>query len=63
MKIINNRKLALENLGVTVIIRENDGTKGRGCGWAKNQAIKQSSGKYLCFLDADDIMMEQKIGK
>ena len=32
-----------------------------GCGYAKNQAVKSSSGEYLCFLDADDEMMPERI--
>jgi len=32
-----------------------------GCGYAKNQAVKSSCGEYLCFLDADDEMMPERI--
>lgn len=32
-----------------------------GCGFAKNQAVKSSSGDYLCFLDADDVMDPKRI--
>ena len=34
-----------------------------GCGYAKNEAIKYSEGKYLCFFDADDIMNPERISK
>ena len=34
-----------------------------GCGYAKNEAIKQSEGKYLCFFDADDVMAPERISK
>uniref|UniRef100_A0A8C3ENZ8 UDP-GlcNAc:betaGal beta-1,3-N-acetylglucosaminyltransferase like 1 n=1 Tax=Corvus moneduloides TaxID=1196302 RepID=A0A8C3ENZ8_CORMO len=30
-------------------------------GFAKNQAVIQSSGTYLCFLDSDDVMMPQRV--
>ena len=34
-----------------------------GCGYAKNRAIQQSHGEYLCFQDADDIMYPDRITK
>lgn len=33
----------------------------RGPGYARNQAVKQSTGKCLCFLDSDDVMFPQRI--
>eukprot|EP01104_Vermistella_antarctica_P017573 TRINITY_DN623_c1_g1_i4.p1 TRINITY_DN623_c1_g1~~TRINITY_DN623_c1_g1_i4.p1 ORF type:complete len:423 (-),score=81.66 TRINITY_DN623_c1_g1_i4:1309-2577(-) len=36
---------------------------GKGAGWARNQAVEASNGAFLCFLDADDIMMPQRIVK
>ncbi|KAM4824873.1 queuosine-tRNA galactosyltransferase isoform X2 [Urocitellus parryii] len=30
-------------------------------GYSKNQAIAQSSGSYLCFLDSDDVMMPERV--
>lgn len=33
----------------------------RGVGYAKNRAVEQSTGKYLCFLDADDVMLDNRI--
>ncbi|KAH9495807.1 UDP-GlcNAc:betaGal beta-1,3-N-acetylglucosaminyltransferase-like protein 1 [Bulinus truncatus] len=41
------------------------GHKGRpsGVGYAKNQAIAQSTGEYLCFLDSDDVMHQDRIEK
>ncbi|GAB5370820.1 hypothetical protein AAMO2058_001526100 [Amorphochlora amoebiformis] len=32
-----------------------------GDGGARNKAVRQSRGRYLCFLDADDIMMPNRI--
>ena len=35
----------------------------KGVGLAKNKAVMQSRGTYLCFLDADDIMHPDRIAK
>jgi len=59
--IIQQKAAIMKNKGIRVIYTENNGQSGRGCGYAKNKAIKQSSGDYLCFLDADDIMKQDKI--
>ncbi|UXI21581.1 60S acidic ribosomal protein P0 [Sarcoptes scabiei] len=40
-----------------------DQDKPLGVGGAKNRAIHQSSGKFLCFQDSDDIMNEERILK
>ena len=32
-----------------------------GPGYARNRAIAQSSGRFLCFLDADDVMYPSRI--
>jgi cellulose synthase/poly-beta-1,6-N-acetylglucosamine synthase-like glycosyltransferase len=47
--------------GMTTCLRRNDRVKGRGCGFAKNRSIEQSSGEYLCFLDSDDVMMPDRV--
>ncbi|BFZ17246.1 hypothetical protein BsWGS_20285 [Bradybaena similaris] len=44
----------------TVIISGHTGSP-KGVGFAKNRAIDQSSGQYLCFLDADDVMHRDRI--
>ena len=33
----------------------------RGVGFGKNRAVERCSGEYLCFLDADDVMMPERI--
>lgn len=48
--------------GIPSVYSENSGTTG-GCGFAKNCAVKQSHGKYLCFQDADDVMYPERIAK
>ncbi|XP_017598692.1 PREDICTED: UDP-GlcNAc:betaGal beta-1,3-N-acetylglucosaminyltransferase-like protein 1 isoform X3 [Corvus brachyrhynchos] len=60
-EIIEKWKTKLEEVGVSVIIGNNDSSQPRGVGFAKNQAVIQSSGTYLCFLDSDDVMMPQRV--
>lgn len=38
-------------------------SKARGVGYAKNQAVEQSSGVYLCFQDIDDVMSPDRVSK
>jgi len=40
-----------------------ENTCPNGVGHAKNAAVKQSRGKYLCFLDADDFMMPNRVSQ
>ncbi|XP_075626832.1 queuosine-tRNA galactosyltransferase isoform X3 [Balearica regulorum gibbericeps] len=51
-EIIEKWKIKLEDAGVPVIIGSNGSSQPRGVGFAKNQAVIQSSGTYLCFLDS-----------
>ncbi|NXE10061.1 B3GNL protein, partial [Lophotis ruficrista] len=60
-EIIEKWKIKLEDAGVPVIIGSNNSSQPRGVGFAKNQAVIQSSGTYLCFLDSDDVMMPQRV--
>lgn len=53
----------LMNADVSVVIGSNKSGQPCGVGFAKNQAVQQSSGKYLCFLDADDVMHPLRIQK
>eukprot|EP00667_Euglena_gracilis_P024572 EG_transcript_28358 len=57
--IIANWRSKLLSHAVEVIIDK--GVTARGCGFAKNQAVHQSTGDYLCFLDADDMMHPDRI--
>nr|XP_060620512.1 UDP-GlcNAc:betaGal beta-1,3-N-acetylglucosaminyltransferase-like protein 1 isoform X3 [Anolis sagrei ordinatus] len=59
--IIEHWKVILEDVGIRVVLRGNTSSQPCGVGFAKNQAIDQSSGTYLCFLDSDDVMMPQRI--
>nr|XP_024090336.2 UDP-GlcNAc:betaGal beta-1,3-N-acetylglucosaminyltransferase-like protein 1 isoform X2 [Pongo abelii] len=59
--IIEKWRVKLEDSGVHVIIGGHDSPSPRGVGYSKNQAVAQSSGSYLCFLDSDDVMMPQRV--
>nr|XP_023507462.1 UDP-GlcNAc:betaGal beta-1,3-N-acetylglucosaminyltransferase-like protein 1 isoform X8 [Equus caballus] len=61
MTIIEKWKVKLEDSGILVVIGGHDSPSPRGVGYSKNQAIAQSSGSYLCFLDSDDAMMPQRV--
>ncbi|XP_037666548.1 UDP-GlcNAc:betaGal beta-1,3-N-acetylglucosaminyltransferase-like protein 1 isoform X8 [Choloepus didactylus] len=61
MSIIEKWKVTLEDSGIFVVIGGHDSPSPRGVGYSKNQAIAQSSGAYLCFLDSDDVMAPQRV--
>lgn len=56
-------KSKLQNVGYKVTIANLKGGSAKGVGYAKNYAIKQCNGEFLCFLDADDVMMPCRIQK
>ncbi|XP_068585198.1 queuosine-tRNA galactosyltransferase [Cebidichthys violaceus] len=51
----------LEARGISVVISGHNSAHPRGVGYAKNKAITQSCGRYLCFQDADDVMSPQRV--
>ncbi|XP_014442176.1 UDP-GlcNAc:betaGal beta-1,3-N-acetylglucosaminyltransferase-like protein 1 [Tupaia chinensis] len=59
--IIEKWKAKLEGSGILVVVGGHNSPSPRGVGYSKNQAIAQSSGSYLCFLDSDDVMMPQRV--
>ncbi|XP_012658279.1 UDP-GlcNAc:betaGal beta-1,3-N-acetylglucosaminyltransferase-like protein 1 [Otolemur garnettii] len=59
--ILDKWKVKLEGSGIHVVIGGHDSPSPLGVGYSKNQAIAQSSGSYLCFLDSDDVMMPQRV--
>ncbi|XP_074871012.1 queuosine-tRNA galactosyltransferase isoform X2 [Carettochelys insculpta] len=61
INIIEKWKFRLEDAGIRVVIGGHDSPQPQGVGFAKNQAVIQSSGTYLCFLDSDDVMMPQRV--
>lgn len=50
--IIEKWKVKLEDSGISVVIGGHDSPSPRGVGYSKNQAVAQSTGSYLCFLDS-----------
>ena len=45
-----------------MILYENPGgSVSGGAGFARNVAVDQSSGEYLCFIDSDDIMLPSRV--
>uniref|UniRef100_A0ABM5FM94 Queuosine-tRNA galactosyltransferase isoform X5 n=1 Tax=Pogona vitticeps TaxID=103695 RepID=A0ABM5FM94_9SAUR len=49
---IQKWKVHLEEAGIRVVLGGNYSSQPRGVGFAKNHAVDQSSGMYLCFLDS-----------
>ncbi|CAL8130690.1 unnamed protein product [Orchesella dallaii] len=47
--------------GFSFQLSKNDSGSPKGVGFARNETIRQSTGEYLCFCDADDIMEPQRI--
>uniref|UniRef100_A0A8C7N0Q5 UDP-GlcNAc:betaGal beta-1,3-N-acetylglucosaminyltransferase-like 1 n=1 Tax=Oncorhynchus kisutch TaxID=8019 RepID=A0A8C7N0Q5_ONCKI len=60
--IVEGWRERLERRGVSMVISGHDSAQPRGVGHAKNQAVSQSSGKYLCFQDARCLCFSQLIG-
>uniref|UniRef100_A0A4W6E153 Glycosyltransferase 2-like domain-containing protein n=1 Tax=Lates calcarifer TaxID=8187 RepID=A0A4W6E153_LATCA len=60
-KVVEGWRERLEARGISVVISGHNSAKPRGVGYAKNKAISQSCGKYLCFQDADDVMLPQRV--
>jgi len=54
-------KTVFESHDINVTLGKNDSSRPGGVGLAKNKAISQSNGKFVCFLDIDDIMQEERI--
>ncbi|KAL3876188.1 hypothetical protein ACJMK2_034059 [Sinanodonta woodiana] len=61
--IIQCWKDKLAEKDITVIISGHQGSCPRGAGFSKNRAVMQSSGKYLCILDADDVMCNNRVAQ
>ncbi|XP_037286809.1 queuosine-tRNA galactosyltransferase isoform X2 [Rhipicephalus microplus] len=61
-ELLREWKTKLESRGFLVRISSGDpGSKPRGVGFAKNAAVRQSKGWYLCFQDIDDVMHPSRV--
>ncbi|MEQ2244922.1 UDP-GlcNAc:betaGal beta-1,3-N-acetylglucosaminyltransferase-like protein 1 [Ilyodon furcidens] len=60
-KVLEGWRERMEDRGISVVISGHNSSQPRGVGFAKNKAVTQSSGQYLCFQDADDIMFPQRV--
>ncbi|KAM3965609.1 queuosine-tRNA galactosyltransferase-like [Aphomia sociella] len=60
-KLLDEWAKKFESHGINFILTNSPISKGVGA--AKNGAIRNSTGTYLCFLDIDDIMLENRILK
>jgi len=59
--LVQGLKAPLEAAGVRVVLGSSGSSDPAGCGAAKNRAVAQSHGAYLCFLDADDVMRHDRV--
>uniref|UniRef100_A0A3Q3XRJ9 Glycosyltransferase 2-like domain-containing protein n=1 Tax=Mola mola TaxID=94237 RepID=A0A3Q3XRJ9_MOLML len=60
-RLVEGWRERLELRGISVVISGHNSAGPRGVGYAKNKAVFQSCGQYLCFQDADDIMLPQRV--
>ncbi|KAM7418878.1 hypothetical protein PAMA_016143 [Pampus argenteus] len=60
-RVVEGWRDRLEARGISVVISGHNSAQPRGVGHAKNKAISQSCGQYLCFQDADDVMLPQRV--
>jgi len=51
------RKIYNSNEKIKIIVNE----KNIGAGFSRNRGIRESKGKYVCFIDSDDIWKKEKI--
>ncbi|XP_048510433.1 UDP-GlcNAc:betaGal beta-1,3-N-acetylglucosaminyltransferase-like protein 1 [Athalia rosae] len=61
LKILNSWRGKLKSLSISLRIHRNEGPDPRGVGYAKNRAVENSTGEFLCFQDVDDIMLPCRI--
>ncbi|XP_051940973.1 UDP-GlcNAc:betaGal beta-1,3-N-acetylglucosaminyltransferase-like protein 1 isoform X1 [Hippocampus zosterae] len=60
-KVVETWRERLEGRDISLVFSGHNSDQPRGVGYAKNKAVAQSCGKYLCFQDADDIMLPQRV--
>uniref|UniRef100_A0A3Q2ZH74 UDP-GlcNAc:betaGal beta-1,3-N-acetylglucosaminyltransferase-like 1 n=1 Tax=Kryptolebias marmoratus TaxID=37003 RepID=A0A3Q2ZH74_KRYMA len=64
-KVLEGWREKLQARGITVVISGHSSPQPRGVGYAKNKAVTQSCGQYLCFQDAVGVFyfMQLKLQK
>eukprot|EP00299_Pterocystis_sp_00344_P013334 c6522_g1_i1.p1 GENE.c6522_g1_i1~~c6522_g1_i1.p1 ORF type:complete len:336 (+),score=70.80 c6522_g1_i1:93-1100(+) len=60
VNLFQNRKSELKQCQVNLILLQST-EPARGCGFGRNRCVEASKGDFLCFLDADDMMMPRRI--
>ncbi|XP_039503587.1 UDP-GlcNAc:betaGal beta-1,3-N-acetylglucosaminyltransferase-like protein 1 isoform X2 [Pimephales promelas] len=60
-EVIEGWRQRFEDRGISLLISGHTASSPRGVGFAKNQAVCRSSGRFLCFQDADDVMRPQRV--
>ncbi|XP_035211954.1 UDP-GlcNAc:betaGal beta-1,3-N-acetylglucosaminyltransferase-like protein 1 isoform X2 [Stegodyphus dumicola] len=53
----------IQKNGIKFTFISSSSSSPKGVGFAKNEAVKNSCGEYLCFLDADDVMHPCRVRK
>ncbi|XP_064478546.1 queuosine-tRNA galactosyltransferase-like [Ornithodoros turicata] len=62
LELVEKWRTSLEQRKIVLTLSSGDACTGpKGVGAAKNRAVHQSCGRYLCFLDIDDIMGPERI--
>ncbi|XP_062507806.1 UDP-GlcNAc:betaGal beta-1,3-N-acetylglucosaminyltransferase-like protein 1 [Corticium candelabrum] len=61
LEIVERWRTRLQDAGICLSLGGHDSGEPKGVGFAKNCAVYQSCGEYICFLDADDIMHPNRV--
>lgn len=61
VQLLETWKERFEQNNIGFVVGHNVSGRAGGVGFGKNSAVKQSRGKFLCFLDADDVMVCDRI--
>ncbi|XP_042207050.1 UDP-GlcNAc:betaGal beta-1,3-N-acetylglucosaminyltransferase-like protein 1 [Homarus americanus] len=59
--IVQGWAVKLEDQGYVITVGKENNDKPKGVGYAKNKAVEQSHGEFLCFLDSDDVMLPTRL--
>ncbi|TRY92139.1 hypothetical protein DNTS_031453 [Danionella cerebrum] len=59
--LVESWRMRFQERGISLLTDGHTSSNPRGVGFAKNQAVRLSSGRFLCFQDADDVMKPQRV--